>query len=136
MSSMPPPDYMPSDPLDGSPDMLVNPSLYFDEEEPLFPPPLGGEHLLSCTEPAWPNSDEMTGNSSSAQSWQITSAEMTRNDSSATTQSLQANHAFDYATIQPVQTTALPAVEMPTQTSSSESPANSLPVNTDRKSVV
>lgn len=128
MSSMPPPNYMPTDPLTGSPEEIMggNP-MFFGEEEPLFPTPLDGENLHLYNETPWQNSGEMTGNSSSAQPWQA-SAEMTRNNSSATTQSHQSNQPFNFSAVSP--TTALPSIEMPIQNSSSPSSAASVLSNT------
>jgi hypothetical protein len=125
MSSLQPQDYMHSDTLAGSPDALAGQSMFYNEgmeEEPLFPPPISGDTLLQFNEQHWETPAELTGNSSSPQSWQG-SAEMVRNDSSTTTNSQLSNQQFDYAAMQPAETTALPSVELPIQSSTSPSPA-------------
>ncbi|KFY04795.1 hypothetical protein O988_00508 [Pseudogymnoascus sp. VKM F-3808] len=120
-----PQDYMHSDTLAGSPGALAGQSMFYNEgmdEEPLFPTPIGGDTLLQFNEQHWETPAELTGNSSSPQSWQG-SADMVRNDSSTTTNSQLSNQQFDYAAMQPAETTALPSVELPIQSSTSPSPA-------------
>lgn len=129
MSSLPIHNYISGDPLDEPSGLISDPSIYFDEEEPLFPAPLSGEGILHFNESTWQNAGEMTGNGSPAQPWQD-SAQMTRNDSSGTNQSHQSNEQFNFSAAPPApaptQTTTLRSVEMPVQNSSSPSPAGSL----------
>ncbi|ELR04663.1 hypothetical protein VC83_07088 [Pseudogymnoascus destructans] len=129
MSSMPQHNYMIEDPLSESPGMLGEASIFFHDgmdEEELFLTPLNGDNMLQFNEQPWQNPDIMTGNSTSAQSWPV-SADMTRNDSSATSQSHQSNQSFNFpATAEEVQTTALRSVELPLKTSASPSPASLL----------
>ncbi|OBT83674.1 hypothetical protein VE02_07640 [Pseudogymnoascus sp. 03VT05] len=133
MSSIPQHNYMISDPLSEASGILGDSSIFFHDgmdEEELFPTPLNGDSMLQFNEQPWQNSDEIAGNSTSAQSWPVStnmtpaSADMARNDSSATSRS---NQSFDFpATAEQLQTTALRSVELPLKTSSSPSPASLL----------
>lgn len=104
-------------------------SLYYDHDEPLFPV---DDHILAYSEPSWPNTGEMTDNSTPAQPWPA-AAEMARNESVDTTQSHPSNQAFHLSGVAPAETTALPSVELPLpsvevplKTSSSPSPDGSI----------
>ncbi|KFY32343.1 hypothetical protein V493_00291 [Pseudogymnoascus sp. VKM F-4281 (FW-2241)] len=120
MSSLPQQNYM-----DESPGMMGGPSLYFEDEEPLFPTPISEDGMLHFHEQHWANPQAMTGNNTSLPPWQV-SVEMTRNDSSGTNQTQLSNQAVDFSTAPAAQTTTLPTVELPIQNSSSPSPGSLL----------
>ncbi|KFY47298.1 hypothetical protein V494_00053 [Pseudogymnoascus sp. VKM F-4513 (FW-928)] len=109
--------------------LMDSPSMYFGgDEEELFPTPAtGGDNILQFNEQHWQSSDDMTGTGSSVQPWQVESAEMSRNDSSATNQSNQSNSVFNFTAGSPAQTTKLSNVELPIRSSSSPSNRGSMP---------